>query len=67
MRSLTNSVDPDEMWHITVFHLLCLSTLFAMLYQKQSSLKEIHFYVEILTCDSSVYTMDHPKFIERIQ
>ena len=24
---------------------------------------EIHFYVEIITCDPSVFTMDHPKFI----
>ena len=34
---------------------------------KQSSEKEIHFYLEDLTCDPSIYTMDCPKFIESNQ
>ena len=24
---------------------------------------EIQFYLEIITCDQSIYTLDHPKFI----
>ena len=26
-------------------------------------IKKCNFYMEIITCDTSVYTMDHPKFI----
>ena len=25
--------------------------------------EEIQFYLEIITCDPSIYTIDHPKFI----
>ena len=30
---------------------------------KQSSEKEIHFYLEVLTCDPSICAKDCPKFI----
>ena len=50
--------DPDEKLHIAAY---IRSTLFAR--QKQSSEKERQFYLEILACDPSNYTMDHPKFI----
>ena len=44
-------------YHIMhLFHqgLLCL------LRQKQSSEKEIQYLLKIITCDHSIYTMDHP-------
>ena len=49
MRTLANSEDPDEMMRNGAFHqgLNCMLT----------------FYLEIITCDPSIYTMDHPKFI----
>ena len=50
MRTLANSEDPDEMPH-------CL------LSPKQSSYKEIQYYFEVITCDTSIYTIDHPIFI----
>ena len=34
-----------------------------LLRQKPSSEKEIQFYLEIMTCDPLIFTMDHPKFI----
>ena len=54
MCSLANSEDPE-------CGISSGSTLYAM--TKESSAQEMHFYVEIITCDPSVYTMDHPKFI----
>ena len=39
---------------------LCLH---CFLRQKQSKETEIQFYLKIITCDPSVYTIDHPKFI----
>ena len=38
-----------------------------LLRQKQSSEKEIQLYLEIITCNSLMYTMDIPKFIVSIQ
>ena len=58
MGSLTNSEDPDEMPHNAAFH----QGLHYLLRQKWS-LKKNKFYLEIITHDSSTYTMDHPKFI----
>ena len=59
MSTLANSEDPDEMLHETAFHQR--STLFA---KTKRSLRERNlFYLEIITCDPSIYTMDHPKFI----
>ena len=61
IHSLVNNDDPDKMPHNAAFHqgIHCFITM----KQKQYSAKEIHFYVESTTCDPSVYTMDHPRFI----
>ena len=53
---MANSEDPDEMLHYAAFHL----GLHCLLRQNQSSEKEINIFLEFLTCDLSVYTMDHP-------
>ena len=37
------------------------SVLFAR--KNQSSKKEIQYFLEIITCEPSLYTMDHPDFI----
>ena len=37
--------------------------LHCLLRHKISSEKEIHFCLEIITCDPLMYTMDLPKFI----
>ena len=58
MSSSANSEDPDEMLHHAAFH---QSTLFAK--TKQYSVKEIQFYLRIITCDPLIYTLDHPKLI----
>ena len=54
---LANSEDPDEILHHTAFH----QGLHCLLRQKPSSEKEIHNYLEILTCDPSIYIIDHPN------
>ena len=53
-----NSEDPDETLYYVAFHqgLHCLR-------QRRFSEKEIQFYLEIITCDLLIYTMDQPKFI----
>ena len=56
---LANSEDPDEMPHNAALH----RGLHCLLRQKQFSEKEIQFYLEIITCGPSDYTMDHSKFI----
>ena len=56
---LANSEDPEEMPHYEAFH----QGLHCLLRQKKSSEKEIHFHLDIITCDPSIYTLDHPKFI----
>ena len=56
MRMLSNSEDPDEMLQDQDLH--CL------LRQSPSSKKKIDmYYLEIITCDPLIYTMDHPKII----
>ena len=60
MRTLAKSEDdPDEMPHHVAFHqgLHCLHRL------SQSSKKEIQFYLEIVTCDPSIFIMDYHGFI----
>ena len=37
--------------------------LHCLLQLKQSSEKEIIFYLEIITCEPAICIMDHPKFI----
>ena len=53
---MANSEDPYD---DAAFHqdLHCLPR------QKSSAEKEIQFYLEIITCDPAIYTMDHSKFI----
>ena len=55
--TFTNSEDPDEMPHNAAFHL----GLHCLLRQKQTSEKDIKFYLEIITCDPLIFTMNHPK------
>ena len=59
MSTLANNEDPDEMPHNGTFH----QGLHCLLRQKQSSEKDMQFYLEIITHDPSIYTMDHPKFV----
>ena len=54
--TLADSVDPDEMPHNAAFH----QYLHCLVRQNQTSEKEIHYLLEIITCDPSIYTMDHP-------
>ena len=58
MGTLTNSEYPDEMLRYVAFH----QGLHLLLRQKQSSRKKYNFYLEFITCDPSIDTMDHPKF-----
>ena len=61
MCSLANSdSDPDEMPYLCGISLGY--TLFAMT-KNNLQRKNTFFYVEIITCDPSVYKMDHRKFI----
>ena len=57
--TLANSADPDKMPDTAAFHqgLHCLHRI------KLSLEKEIQFYLEIITCDPSIYTTNHPKVI----
>ena len=59
MGILANSENPDEMPHYAAFHqgVHCLPR------PKQSSVKEIHLCLEIITCEPFICTMNHPKFI----
>ena len=56
MGTLANSADPDEVLHNAAFHqgLHCLPR------QNPSSVKEIQFFCDIITCDPSIITMDYP-------
>ena len=56
---MANSEDPHEMPHNEAFH----HGLHYLPSQKRSSEKEIQFYLGIKTCEPSIYTMDHSKFI----
>ena len=57
MYIMVNSEDPDESQHNAAFHL----GLHCLLKPKESSDKEIQFYLKNITCDPSI-KMDHPKF-----
>ena len=63
MGTFVNREDPDEMPHNAAFHqgLNCLLRL------KGTSEKEIQFYFKIITCDPSISTINHPKFIVSYQ
>ena len=56
MGILANSVDPDEMPQNVAFH----QGLHCLLRQNLSSEKEVQYSLEIITCDPSIYTLDHP-------
>ena len=62
--TLANSEDPDEMQHNAAFY---QGLHYLLIQKKQSSEKKIQFYLEIITCDPSIYTMKHPKFIVSYQ
>ena len=51
MPTLANSEDQNEMPHVAAFH----QSLHCLLKQKRSSVKGIIFYLEIITCDPSIY------------
>ena len=58
---MANNKDPDKITHNlhkTAFH----QGLHCLLGQNPSSEKEIQDSFEIITCDSSIYIMDHPDF-----
>ena len=55
MGTLANSEDPDEVPHNVAFH----QGLHCLLSQNRSSEKEIQYVLEIITCDPSIYTMNH--------
>ena len=48
--------DPDEMAHKAAFH----QGLHCLLRQNLSSEKEYNIFFEIIICDPSIYTIDHP-------
>ena len=54
MGTLANSEDPDKMPHNGAFH----QGLHCLLGQERNII-----FLEIINCDPSVYTMDHPDFI----
>ena len=53
------SENSNEMPRNAAFH----QDLHSLLRHKISSEKEIHFCLEIIPCDSLMYSMDLPKFI----
>ena len=59
MGTLANSEDTDERPHYASFH----QGLHRLQIQNGSSKKEIHYILEIITGDPSIYKMDQPDFI----
>ena len=60
MCTLAKSEDPDEMPHNAAFH----QGLHWLLSQNQISERKIQYlFLEIITFDPSIYTMDNPDFI----
>ena len=58
MHIFANSEDPDDTLHNAAFY-----QGLHYLRQRRFSEKEIQFYLEIITCDPLIYTMDHPKLV----
>ena len=58
MCSFANSVDPDEMPHNATFHQVLHCSL-----SLNRSTKKYTIFLEIITCDHSKYTMEHPDFV----
>ena len=56
MGTLANSEDRDEMLHDAAIH----QGLHCLLNENRSSGKEIRYLFEIITCDPSIFIMDHP-------
>ena len=56
MGTLENSEHPDEMPHNVAFH----QGLNCLLRQTE---KEVQPFLEIISCDPSLYVMDHPGLI----
>ena len=48
---------------VSYLTLCILVTPKGVIWQKQSSKTEIQFYLEIISCDRSINTMDHSKYI----
>ena len=59
MRTLANSEDPDEMLHDAAFHQGHDCLLKSNAFQRNKYI----FFFKIITCNPSIYTLDHPKFI----
>ena len=59
MFNLSNRENPDKMPHNAAFD----QGLHYLQGHQRSSKKEVHFYPVIITSDSSIDIMDHPKFI----
>ena len=55
MDTLANSEDPDEMQQNATFH-LGLHCLLGQIYLQERNI----LFLEIIACDPSIYTMDHP-------
>ena len=67
MGTLANCEDPDEMPHNAAFQ----QGLHSTLRQNPSSEKETLYFLEIINCEHSIYTMDCPdlnvsNFIENV-
>ena len=58
MGTLANMEDPDEMLHNGALH----QGLHCLLRHNQSSEKVIQYFLENITCELSIYTMDYPDF-----
>ena len=65
MGTLANSEDPDEMPHLC--GISSGSTLFAKKKRSDLQRKKYNNYLEIITCDPWIYTMDNPKLIVSYQ
>ena len=57
--TFVNSEDQDEMPHNVAFY----QGLHYLLRQNWSSEKEIQHFLDIISCDPSIYTMDHSDSI----
>ena len=56
MGNLANRRDPDEMPQNETFH----QGLHCLLRQERSPEKEIQYYLEIISCNPSIYTINQP-------
>ena len=59
MGTLKISKDPDEKPHNAAFR----QGLHCLLRQNRSKEKKYNIFLEIITCDPSIFTMSHPDFI----